>query len=100
MENGNLKEGWEHIDARHITGNHPNGHGDLFPSGTTRQQLESASNQIIKKGKRVTEDITKRMQTFEKKMTINGKTDLVRMTVDAGDNNRIITMFPVRGGVH
>jgi RHS repeat-associated protein len=98
IENGNLKEGWIHIDTRHITGNHPKGAGDLFAAGTSKLQLERAANKIIKKGNRVTEDITARMQTFEKKMVINGKKDLVRMTVDSLDNNRVITMFPVRGG--
>ncbi|MEN7547398.1 RHS repeat-associated core domain-containing protein [Rapidithrix thailandica] len=72
IEQGNLKEGWEHIDARHITGNHPNGTGDLFEPGTSRQNLENAARKIIKKGKRVTVDITRRMQTFEMKIKIQG----------------------------
>jgi RHS repeat-associated protein len=100
IEDGNLKEGWIHIDARHVTGNHPNGPGDLFAAGTTRRQLEKAAAKIVKKGTRVTEDITKRMQTFEKKMVVNGKQDLVRVTVDSQDANRVITIFPVRGGGH
>jgi hypothetical protein len=49
IENGNLEEGWTHIDARHVTGNHPYGAGDLFASGTTRAQLEQvASNSCFK----------------------------------------------------
>lgn len=70
--------------------------GDLFASGTTREQLEQAANKIIKKGKRVTENVSSRIQTFEKKITINGKTDKVRIIVDSEDGNRIITMFPAR----
>jgi len=40
------------------------------------------------------------MQTFEKDIVVNGKKDLVRIIVDSGDGNRVITMFPVRGGGH
>ena len=99
LEDGNLKEGWEHIDARHITGDHPDGAGDLFAPGTTRSQIEKATNTLIKKGARIS-DPSRRMQTFEKDIVINGKKDLIRMIVDSGDGNRIITIFPVRGGGH
>ena len=55
-------------DARHITGDHPNGAGDLFAHGTTRNQIEDAIMKVIAKGNRTT------------------------------DPNRVITFFPVRGG--
>lgn len=98
IEDGNLKEGWEHIDARHITGNHPNGAGDLFAKGTTCAQLEQAAKKTVSKGRRVTENPTRTMQTFEKNIVVNGKKDLVRVIVDSSDSNRVVTMFPVRGG--
>jgi hypothetical protein len=43
-------------------------------------------------------DSSKRMQTFEKKIVVNGRKDLVRVVVDSKDGNRVITVFPVRGG--
>ena len=39
IEFGNHKEGWQHIDERHISGTHPGGAGDLFPEGTTKEQI-------------------------------------------------------------
>ena len=100
VEDGNLKEGWEHIDARHVTGHHPKGAGDLFAPGTTRAQVEQAIRRVIKKGRRLTPDGTRRMQTFEHRVTVNGQTDVIRVTVDSWDGNRVITAFPARGGVH
>ncbi|HMU65296.1 MAG TPA: hypothetical protein PKD35_11505, partial [Nitrosomonas sp.] len=97
IEEGNLKEGFQHIKSRHISGTHPDGPGDLFASGTTRQQLQSAANKIVGKGKRIS-DSSRRIQTFEKKISVNGQKDLVRVIVDSEDGNRVITMFPVRGG--
>jgi uncharacterized protein RhaS with RHS repeats len=55
IEEGNLKEGFQHIKSRHISGTHPDGPGDLFASGTTRQQLQSAANKIVGKGKQYKE---------------------------------------------
>jgi len=97
LENGNLKEGWIHIDARHITGNHPKGAGDLFATGTTRQQIEEAMIKVISKGNRITNP-SDRIQIFQMKIKVNDVKDLVRLVVDAMDNNRVITIFPVRGG--
>jgi hypothetical protein len=37
------------------------------------------------------------MQTFEHRVTVHGRSDNVRVTVDASDG-RVITAFPVRGG--
>ncbi|MEU4475645.1 DUF6531 domain-containing protein, partial [Micromonospora sp. NPDC023888] len=98
MEDGNLKEGWIHVDARHVSGNHPNGPGDLFASGTTRDQLTAAAETIVQRGTRIS-DPARRLQTFEKKMKINGVRDWVRVIVDSDDANRVITIFPVRQGV-
>lgn len=95
IENGNAKEGWIHIDARHVTGNAPEGPGDLFAPGTTRAQIEQAARTLVKKGLRIS-DPSKRIQTFEKVITVNGQTDRVRVVVDSDDGNRVITIFPVR----
>ena len=97
IEDGNPQEGWQHIEARHITGTHPNGPGDLFAPGTSRAQLLEAAKDIVKNGNRISEP-GRRIQVFQMKVKINGVRDLVRVIVDSDDANRVITMFPVRGG--
>ncbi|RKG90332.1 hypothetical protein D7W82_04445 [Corallococcus sp. CA049B] len=99
MEDGNLKEGWIHIDARHVTGNHPAGRGDLYAPGTTRQQISKAAEDVVKYGNRKS-DPSMRMQTFEMKTKVNGQKDLIRVIVDSKDGNRVITAFPVRGTIN
>ncbi|MFB7979388.1 putative T7SS-secreted protein [Streptomyces vinaceus] len=94
MENGNPKQGWQHIDERHISGNHSSGHGDLMPPTTTRQQVEEAAQKILEKGNRVS-DPARQIQTFEKRMIVNGMRARYRLVVDSLDGNRIITFFPV-----
>lgn len=47
IEDGNLAEGWRHIEARHITGTHPDGPGDLFPAGTTRADVLAAATEVV-----------------------------------------------------
>jgi hypothetical protein len=96
IQEGNAREGWIHIDARHVTGNAPEGAGDLFAPGTTRAQLQEAAETIVDRGTRIS-DPSRRLQTFERRITINGKSDNVRVTVDTADG-RVITIFPVRGG--
>ncbi|HZH77167.1 MAG TPA: hypothetical protein VEY88_14145 [Archangium sp.] len=97
IEDGNLKEGWQHIEARHITGNHPKGPGDLFAPGTTRQQLAKAAEEIVENGTRISRP-GDRIQSFQMKIKINGRRDLVQVVVDSDDANRVITMFPIKGG--
>ena len=97
LDNGNTNQGWQHIDERHITGNSPKGPGDLFKTGTTRPQIQKGANKIVAKGKRIS-DPSKQIQTFEKKVVINGRKDVVRVVTDSHDGNRIITMFPVITG--
>ncbi len=96
IEDGNAAEGWAHIDARHVTGNAPEGAGDLFAPGTTRGQVQAAAQQVVDSGTRVSRPET-RIQTFEGRASVNGQTDVVRVIVDASDG-RVITVFPVRGG--
>jgi len=52
--------------------NHPNGPGDLFAPGTTRKQIEEAAKILVKKGTRIS-DPSRRIQTFEKVIKVNGK---------------------------
>ncbi|MDK2127045.1 RHS repeat domain-containing protein, partial [Parachitinimonas caeni] len=92
---GNSKEGWQHIDERHVSGTHASGHGDLFEPGTTQAELEKVCECLVKKGTRIS-DPNKRMQTYEKRMKVNGRRDRVRGVFDSHDGNRTITVFPVR----
>jgi hypothetical protein len=96
LENGNKKEGWEHIVLRHMPGGAPrNMQGDLFAPGTTRDQIKWAAEKLIASGKRNT-DPNLPIQTFVKRMVINGKRANYKIVVDSDDGNRIITMFPDR----
>ncbi|RKE18249.1 RHS repeat-associated core domain-containing protein [Streptomyces sp. TLI_171] len=94
IETGNDKEGWVHIDGRHVTGNHPHGPGDLMPPGTTREQVQSAAEKVVKRGQRIS-DPAKRMQLYERRLTVNGMSARYRVLVDSHDFNRVITFFPV-----
>jgi len=93
MEDGNAKEGWQHIDARHVTGDAPGGAGDLFPAGTTRAELEKVAQAVVDTGTRISTNQAKKMQTFSKHMKVNGEYMRVNVTVETTDG-RIITMFP------
>lgn len=78
LEDGNSKEGWQHVENRHITGTDPG--GDLFAPGTNRAQIEAAARRLVKKGRLVT-DPKKVIQIFEKKIIVNKMKDLVRVVV-------------------
>ena len=69
----------------------------LFAPGTTRQQLAKAAEEIVENGTRILrpDDC---IQSFQMKMKINGRRDLVQVVVDSDDANRVITMFPIKGG--
>ncbi|MFH8384205.1 RHS repeat-associated core domain-containing protein [Kitasatospora sp. NPDC018058] len=95
LETGDLRKGWIHIDARHITGNHPKGPGDLLPPSTTRDHVLEAAEKIVAKGKRVSDNPNGRIQTFDKRMKVNGMRAVFRVSVDTHDGNNIITFFPV-----
>ncbi|MFE4694231.1 putative T7SS-secreted protein [Streptomyces sp. NPDC056749] len=94
LEDGNAKEGWQHIDERHISGTASHGHGDLMPPTTTRAQVEAAADKIIEKGTRIS-DPNRTIQTLEKRMKVNGMRAVYRLVVDSSDGNRVITFFPV-----
>jgi hypothetical protein len=96
IQDGNAREGWIHIEARHVRGTDPAGTGDLFAPGTTRAQLQGAAEEVVRKGVRISNP-NRNIQVFERRMTINGQSDPVRVVVDRLDG-RVITMHPVRGG--
>ncbi|MFF3879111.1 RHS repeat-associated core domain-containing protein, partial [Streptomyces sp. NPDC001978] len=95
LETGDLKKGWIHIESRHITGTNPSTkHADMMPPSTTRDQVHAAAKKIVKRGTRIS-DPSKRIQTYEKRMTVNGFSARYSVTVDSHDGNNIITFFPV-----
>ena len=96
IENGNAGEGWQHIDERHVSGTSAQGPGDLFAPGTTRADVQAAVEAVVANGARRSPPGA-RMQSFEHRVTVHGRSDNVRVTVDASDG-RVITAFPVRGG--
>ena len=95
LETGDLKKGWLHIEARHITGTHPSPkHADMLPPSTTRDHVLDAATKIVRKGTRIS-DPGKTVQTFEKRMKVNGMRGRFSVSVDSTDGNNIITFFPV-----
>ena len=95
IEDGNLNEGWIHIDARHVTGNHPTkGAADLFPAGTSRAELTKVSESVVLNGTLIS-DLSSRIKTYEDRIKVQGKILRVSVVVDSKDKNRVITMFPV-----
>ena len=71
------------------------GPGDLFAPGTTQLQLQAVCECLVKQGTRIS-DPKRTMQIYERKMKLNGQRDRIRGVFDASDNNRVITVFPVR----
>lgn len=96
IEDGNLDEGWIHIDARHVTGDSPKGAGDLFPPGTTREELQALAERVVARGARREREAI-RIQSFTRRVTIRGRSMQVLVSVDSVDG-RVITMFPILGG--
>jgi hypothetical protein len=93
---GNAKKGMEHILRRHSPDeylNNPGGKGDLFPKGTTDSQIMKAIELVYEKGTRVG-DPKKIMQTFEKRLKINGESANYRLSVDTA-NNEVISFFKI-----
>jgi hypothetical protein len=94
LNDGNLRRGWIHINARHITGNHPKGAGDLFEPDTTRAEIESLAKKIIENGKRISQP-DKALQIFEYKTTFQDKREWYRAVIDTAVEE-LVTIFPVR----
>ena len=74
----------------------PQGKGDLFPSGTTIEEIIEGIKQVYSTGARASDNPNKVMQTFEKRITINGESANYRLSVDTA-NNRVITFFKIGG---
>ncbi|WP_232442507.1 RHS repeat-associated core domain-containing protein, partial [Burkholderia ubonensis] len=96
IEDGNSKEGWQHIDERHISGTHSSGAGDIFPPETSREELQRVCECLVKNGTRIS-DPKRRIQTYAKRGKVSGKRARVRGSFDSHDKNRTITLFPVEG---
>jgi RHS repeat-associated protein len=90
IPDGNAKGGWIHVEGKHILGTIPD--GDKFAPGTTRAQLETAANQIVRKGQRISEPHLP-VQTFQERMRINGKTAQYRVNV-LMRNGEVVSMYP------
>ncbi|MCW8879012.1 MAG: polymorphic toxin-type HINT domain-containing protein, partial [Kangiellaceae bacterium] len=97
--NSNRGEGWAHIRWRHLRrpGAAPGSQGDLFADGTTGAQILEAAKKLVASGKRIS-DPSRAIQTFEKRMVVNGMRARYRVSVDSDDGNRVITIFPVITG--
>ncbi len=89
---GRQQVAYTEVNERHISGTAPGGHGDLMPPTATRAQVQAAAEKLVEKGTRVS-DPARTLQTFEKRMTVNGMRANYRLIVDSTDRNRIIAFF-------
>ncbi|PZF74801.1 hypothetical protein DN068_00975 [Taibaiella soli] len=97
LNEGNTKWGFEHILQRHSADNFLlNEKGDLFPAGTTDKQIFEGIQEVYSKGTRAS-GANRTVQTFEKRVRLNGKTDNYRLIVDTKDQ-KVVSFFPIRGG--
>ncbi|MEM6362764.1 MAG: RHS repeat-associated core domain-containing protein, partial [Bacteroidota bacterium] len=93
---GNSKKGLQHILERHSADDFlDKAKGDLFPSGTTNEQIFDAIGEVFNKGTRVSNP-SKSVQTFEKKIKLNDQTDNYRLVIDQ-KNEEVVTFFRVGG---
>ena len=95
LNDGNLKEGWIHIEARHITGTHPSPkHADMFEPDTTRAEIEQLAREVVKNDTRIS-DPRKVMQSFELKTVFQDKREWFRASIKT-TTDELITIFPIR----
>lgn len=93
---GNSKKGLQHILERHSADNFTDAaKGDLFPTGTTNEQIFEAVGDVYSKGTRVSNP-SKAVQTFERRIKINGETGNYRLIVDQ-KNQEVVTFFKIGG---
>jgi hypothetical protein len=91
---GNAKKGMEHILRRHSADeflNNPGGKGDLFPKGTSDAQIIKGIDEVYSKGKRLG-DASNTMQTFEKRIKINGESGVYKLVVNT-QSEEIISFY-------
>ena len=93
---GNSKKGLRHILERHSADEFTEVmKGDLFPSGTTNEQIFDAIEKVYSKGTRVS-DPEKAVQTFEKRIRINNESANYRLIVDR-KAQEVVTFFRIGG---
>lgn len=99
LNSGNGK-GLRHLLTRHHsdffnTYGNPSliGEGELFPTGTTVEQIINGIEEVYSKGTR-TLDPNKGVQIFEKRISLNGISENYRLLVD-NQQNYIITFFKI-----
>ena len=94
LNDGTLRKGWRHIDARHITGDHPGGAGDLFEPNTSRAEIETLAKEVVKNGTRTSEP-DETVQTFDHKTKFQGKREWFKAVIDTA-SDELVTIFPMR----
>jgi RHS repeat-associated protein len=95
---GNAKKGLVHILSRHADDFFTAApKGDLFPKGTTVEQIVDAIGEVYTKGVR-NSNINDSVQSFSKRININGQVANYKLIVDKATNT-VITFFQM-GGKH
>ena len=90
----NPKRGLLHILQRHSADKYlQNPKGDLFPKGTTDAQIIEAINTVYATGTRVSHP-SRIMQTFEKRIKVNGVSANYRLSVDTAQSD-VVTFFKI-----
>ncbi len=87
-------KGLIHILERHSSDFYPShSKGDLFPSGTTIDQIVSGIGEVFAKGARQTQP-NKTMQQFTKRIRINGEYANCSLWVDV-ENKIVVTFYKI-----
>ena len=98
LSEGTSKKGFKHILERHSADeflDNATGKGDLFPSGTTDDQIFNAIEEVFAKGTRVS-DAKKSVQTFEKRIKVNNESGNYRLIVD-NESKEVVSFFKIGG---
>ncbi|MBK0115767.1 MULTISPECIES: hypothetical protein [unclassified Delftia] len=67
----------------------------MLEPGTAQAELQKTCECLVKNGVRVS-DPKKRIQTYEKRMLVNGEIDRIKGVFDSHDGNRTITAYKAR----
>ena len=92
LNSGTNKRGLRHILERHHPDYFPGNKGDLFPNGTSIDEIIQAINDVYSNGSRVTKNPNDIMQSFNKVVTVNKETHLYKLVVDTKTGD-IVTFF-------